>query len=79
MDFDQEKVKRWLVHLGLLQKNENWYTCHVSGHAPGNKIREMIAKSKAKHIIPMHTTNPKVFENYCDNVIVLKEGKKFSL
>jgi ribonuclease J len=39
MSLDQERVKRWLVHFGLVKKDEDWNHIHVSGHDSGDQIK----------------------------------------
>jgi ribonuclease J len=55
MELDQRRVKRWLVHFGLLRKEEEWNHIHVSGHGSGDQIKNIIEGSNSKVLIPVHT------------------------
>ena len=55
MELDQRRVKRWLVHFGLINKEEEWIHIHVSGHGSGDQIRKIIEGSNCKTLIPIHT------------------------
>lgn len=41
MKLDQERVKRWLAHFGLLTNDIDWVHVHVSGH--GSRDYEELA------------------------------------
>ena len=55
MRLDQERVKRWLLHFGLIKKEEEWNHIHVSGHGSGDQIKKIIDGSKSRTLIPVHT------------------------
>lgn len=52
MELDQRRVKRWLLHMGLLQKNLEWNHIHVSGHGSGDQIKGIVDGSRAKTLVP---------------------------
>lgn len=68
MELDQERVKRWLLHFGLLKENLQWNHIHVSGHGSGDQIRRVIEGSKAKTLIPIHTEHEEYHKKWHDNV-----------
>lgn len=55
MELDQQRVKRWLMHFGLLKENLQWNHIHVSGHGSGDQIKKVIEGSTAKTLVPIHT------------------------
>jgi len=55
MELDHRRVKRWLIHFGLLRKESEWNQTHVSGHGSGDQIKKIIDESNSKTLIPIHT------------------------
>ena len=55
MRLDQERVKRWLLHFGLINKEKEWNHIHVSGHGSGDQIKQIIEGSESKLLVPVHT------------------------
>ena len=55
MELDQRRVKRWLVHFGLIGKESEWNHIHVSGHGSGDQIKKVIEGSNSKTLVPIHT------------------------
>jgi ribonuclease J len=55
MELDQRRVKRWLLHFGLITKDSQWNHIHVSGHGSGDQIKKVIEETKSKTLIPIHT------------------------
>jgi len=55
MRLDQERVKRWLLHFGLLKKEVDWNHIHVSGHGSGDQIKRIIEGTDSKILVPVHT------------------------
>ena len=68
MVLDHIRVKRWLIHFGLLSKDEHWNLTHVSGHGSGDQIKEVIEGTKAKTLVPIHTEHEEYHEKWHDNV-----------
>ena len=68
MKLDHERIKRWLIHFGLLQKDQNWNVMHVSGHGSADQIQHIVQDSKAKNLIPIHTVHEEYFKKWHDNV-----------
>ena len=79
MRLDQKRVKRWLIHFGLIERESEWHHIHVSGHGSGDQIKRVIEGSKSKKLIPIHTEHeeyhkkwhPKVKEVQLDDSIFL--------
>jgi ribonuclease J len=72
MVLDHARIKRWLVHFGLLEKEENWNVTHVSGHGSKDQIKYVVRESKAKSLIPIHTEHEDYFKQWHDNVRIVK-------
>ena len=68
MKFDDIRVKRWLVHFGLISKEGQWNHTHVSGHGSGDQIKEVIDGTKAKTLVPIHTEHEEYHEKWHKNV-----------
>ena len=69
MELDQRRVKRWLVHFGLLKKESDWNHIHVSGHGSRDQIQHIVKDSNSRKVIPIHTENEEYFDNWHDNVV----------
>jgi mRNA degradation ribonuclease J1/J2 len=69
MKLDQERVKRWLVHFGLVKKDSDWYHIHVSGHGSRDQLQHIVKNSNTRMVIPIHTENEEYFSNWHDNVV----------
>lgn len=57
MELDEERKKHWLRHFKIRE-----FFAHASGHASGKEIRQMIKEINSKHVIPIHTEHPEMFE-----------------
>ena len=68
MRLDHARIKRWLVHFGLLSKEENWNVTHVSGHGSRDQIKQIVQESKSKNLVPIHTIHEEHFRQWHDNV-----------
>ena len=68
MVFKEERVKRWLVHFGLLVSEDDWEHSHVSGHGSGDQIKKVIEGSNAKTLIPIHTEHEEYHKKWHGNV-----------
>jgi len=68
MRLDHDKVKRWLVHFGLLMKDDSWNIMHVSGHGSRDQIKHVVQETKAKSLVPIHTVHEDYFKQWHDNV-----------
>ena len=66
MEIDWERVSNWIRHFGL-----DYKATHVSGHAPGPQIGEMLGMVKPKKVVPVHTENAKPFRKWGCNLQLL--------
>lgn len=68
MKLDQLRIKRWLIHFGLISNDGAWNTAHVSGHGTGNQIKNVIDGTNSDTLIPIHTEKEELFNNLHANV-----------
>jgi len=68
MKLDQDRVKRWLIHFGLIKNESEWNHIHVSGHGSGDQIRNVIEGSKSKTLVPIHTEHEEYHKKWHNNV-----------
>lgn len=78
MRLDQERIKRWLVHFGLLDKEEGWNVTHVSGHGSRDQIKRVVQETKAKNLVPIHTVHEEYFKKWHDNVTKIEINESLS-
>jgi ribonuclease J len=77
MEIDETKMLNWLDFFRIeydfeIKKGHRIFVRrHVSGHASKTELKELIQKINPMKIIPVHTTNPKIFENMFLNKVVL--------
>ena len=79
MILDQERVKKWLIHFGLISNDQQWITAHVSGHGSTEQIQQIISESNPKNIIPIHTEHPEIFTENFKHVTLVNRGDEFIL
>lgn len=79
MVLDQRRVKRWLFHFGLLDKDLEWNHIHISGHGSGDQIRSIIEGSKSRTLIPIHTEHEEYHKKWHSNVVEVGLNGKISL
>jgi ribonuclease J len=68
MILDHERIKRWLIHFGLIDRQEAWNVTHVSGHGSGDQIKQVVEETRAKTLIPIHTEHEDYFKKWHHNV-----------
>lgn len=78
MRLDQERIKRWLIHFGLLDKEEGWNVTHVSGHGSRDQIKHVVQETKAKNLVPIHTVHEEYFKKWHDNVTKIEINESIS-
>jgi ribonuclease J len=76
MALKEERVKRWLVHFGLL---DDWEHSHVSGHGSGDQIKQVIEGSCAETVIPIHTEHEEYHKKWHQNVREAAIGQQLLL
>ena len=65
---DQQRVKKWLSHFGLLNNIDEWYKVHVSGHGSQDQLKKIVQESNSKRVIPVHTENEDYYSKWHNNV-----------
>jgi mRNA degradation ribonuclease J1/J2 len=48
---------------------------HASGHASGTEVFDMLRIIQPKSVIPIHTENPKKFQESKHNIVFVEQGK----
>ena len=77
MEIDETKMVNWLdffnIEYDFETKNELkiFVRRHVSGHASQSELKELIHKINPRKIIPIHTTNPELFESMFRGKVIL--------
>jgi mRNA degradation ribonuclease J1/J2 len=79
MRLDHQRIKRWLMHFGLLGKLGKWNVTHVSGHGSMDQIRHVVEETHAKNLIPIHTVHDEYFKKWHGNVTTTSIGKSVEL
>ena len=79
MKLDQERIKRWLIHFGLISNDGAWNTIHVSGHGTGDQIKKVIDDSSSDTIIPIHTEHEHIFDTMHNNVRKVNLNERMEL
>ncbi len=77
MDIDETKMINWLdlfnisYDYEIKQEQKTFVRRHVSGHASKTELKELIERINPIKIIPVHTTNPKLFKEMFQNKVVI--------
>lgn len=88
MEIDETKFMNWLDAFGVHyefevndEKRKHFVRRHVSGHASQPELVELITKLDPGLIIPIHTSNPQLFQQLLPSkrVLVPEYGQKISL
>ena len=76
MKLDSERVFNWLNLFDLkLFGMEKKDKLHASGHASGTEVFDMLRIIQPKSVIPIHTENPKKFQESKHNIVFVEQGK----
>lgn len=52
---------------------------HCSRHATGMDLLEIVKNIAPKSFFPIHTEHPEIYQKSVKNIILIKEGSKYSL
>ena len=74
MEISFERMMEWLRLFNL-----RYVHAHCSGHAYGEDIINMIREIKPKKIFPIHTENPEGFKVLDGEIVMVKEGERYTL
>lgn len=58
MEFDEKRIMNWLNHFNLLPVHK----MHVSGHASGTELLDMIREVQPEVLYPVHTEHKELFK-----------------
>ena len=73
-EFDKTRVDTWLDHYGLDRVQS-----HCSGHSKGQDLLDIVTTVNAKTLFPVHTEHPNAYRKVAKNMVLVEEGKKYSL
>jgi ribonuclease J len=71
---NQDRVDNWLDRFGMER-----HQIHCSGHAKGRDLFEIVKAIDAKMLFPIHTEHPEMYVRLTRNMMVVEEGKSYSL
>ena len=73
-EMSQERIDAWLEHFGMAK-----FQSHCSGHARGKDLLEAVSEINAKALYPVHTIHPDSYKKTSKNIVLIQEGKNYSL
>ena len=73
-EFDKTRVDTWLDHYDLKRVQS-----HCSGHSKGQDLLDIVTTVNAKTLFPVHTEHPEAYRKVSKNMVLVEEGKKYSL
>jgi len=82
MESDEKRLENWLRQFNLLEEKQKITHDHVSGHAGGEELRELITSIEPRRIIPVHTEHPEAFVEAFEkqsDVILPEKGKEICI
>jgi ribonuclease J len=81
MKIDQEKLEHWLDYFHFVKAEEKGYLYykHTSGHACGEDLFDFIKLADPGALIPIHTQEPRRFEDSGKETILCQEGEAVPL
>ena len=73
---DEAVIRNWVDHFGF-----SYHQIHASGHAPMDKVGELMSRIRARRVIPIHTERPDLFASLAKDskVSVPSKGRAISL
>jgi ribonuclease J len=73
---DEATIRNWVDHFGF-----SYHQIHASGHAPMDKVGELVSRIKAQRVIPIHTEQPDLFPSIArgSKVSVPVKGRAISV
>ncbi len=74
MEISYERMHNWLTHYHL-----KFVQSHCSGHISGPDLKDLIHKINPKHLFPIHTEHPELFQDFPMHVTRVQEGKTYTL
>jgi ribonuclease J len=73
-DIEDQVMHNWIDHFKL-----QFHQLHASGHMNREQLVEMVQYIEPKQVFPVHTENQRLFKSYCSNVLLIEQGKEYSL
>jgi len=56
---EESVVRNWIDHLGF-----SYHQIHASGHATIQEVGALVARIRAKRVLPIHTEHPELFQGF---------------
>ena len=79
MKIKEKQVKNWFSHFGVIEKEADWHSVHVSGHGGGEQIKYVIENTKSKSLIPIHTQHEEYHKKWHPNVTSINQHGMYKL
>jgi len=73
-EMSQERIDAWLEHFEMAK-----FQSHCSGHAGGKDLLGAVSEINAKTLYPVHTVHPDSYKKTSKSMVLIQEGKKYSL
>ncbi|MGI0058093.1 MAG: MBL fold metallo-hydrolase [Nitrosarchaeum sp.] len=73
-ELSQERLNAWIDHFGMHK-----FQSHCSGHARGRDLLEAVSDINAKTLFPVHTEHPEAYNKISKDMVLVDEGKKYTL
>ena len=71
---DFQRLHKWLEHFGM-----SFTQSHVSGHATGEELKQIIKEIEAKTLFPIHTEHPELFREMAKETRAVQVGRTYNL
>jgi ribonuclease J len=63
---DEQVIRNWVEHYGF-----SYHQIHASGHAPMDRVGELVNRIGAKQVVPVHTERPDLFTSLTESRVTL--------
>ena len=73
-EMSQDRIDNWISHFDM-----NKFQCHCSGHAQGKELLQAVKEISPQTLYPIHTEHPDIYQSVFENIVMVEEGKKYSL
>ncbi len=73
-ELSQDRIDAWLEHFDMTK-----FQSHCSGHARGRDLLEAVKEINAKTLYPIHTEHPELYQKVTKDMVLIQEGKKYTI
>ena len=63
---DEQVVRNWVEHYGF-----SYHQIHASGHAPMDRVGDLVNRIGARRVVPIHTERPDLFASLTTGRVIL--------